>query len=131
MAMKKYVTFSGRARRSEYWYFILPNFLILICAIVGEYFLNTGLHSTPFGLFFIIYAFVIILPCITLSIRRLHDVGKSGWFLVIALIPVIGVIWLFVYMFKDSDTGSNQYGVNPKSSTNNIRLIRLVPKVWD
>ena len=61
-----------------------------------------------------IYSLAVMLPSIGVGVRRLHDVGKSGWFLFIALIPLIGIIWLLILMVKEGDTGPNQYGADPK-----------------
>ena len=112
----KYATFEGRARRSEYWYFILfvscVNFVIrMLAAIVGEgSFLTTVL--TGFSTIFSLGVFV---PQIAVAVRRLHDIGKSGWFYLIGLIPVIGWIFVLVWFCTDSQPCDNQYGPNPKN----------------
>ena len=112
--LKKYAVFSGRARRKEYWFFILFNFIILtvltvIDNVIGSYDLEQGV-----GLLGGIYALAVLIPNIAVSVRRLHDTGRSGWWLFIGLIPLIGGIVLLVFMFQDSKPGQNQYGANPK-----------------
>ncbi len=106
---KKYTVFSGRARRSEYWYFTLFNFIVsIILAVIS------GIVGDKYSLLGIVYALVVFIPGIAVSVRRLHDVGKSGWMLLISLIPFVGAIWLLVLMCTDGDIGDNEYGPNPK-----------------
>lgn len=110
----KYAQFEGRARRSEYWYFTLFN-MIVSWIVIG---LSTaiGMNSDygSFGMVGLIYMAAILIPSIGVIVRRLHDVGKSGWFYFIVLIPLVGVIWLFVLLVTDSQYGDNKYGPNPK-----------------
>lgn len=119
--LKQYADFGGRARRKEYWMFTLFNIIFAFVAIfidnvVGttSFELNYGVF---YGLFYILYAITMAIPAIAVTVRRLHDVGKSGWMIFIALIPLIGSIWLFVVMVTDSNPGENQYGQNPKEIT--------------
>jgi uncharacterized membrane protein YhaH (DUF805 family) len=116
--LQNYANFSGRARRSEYWYFALFNlFAIISTAILDRLFGTTfdmGFGPSPYGYITILYYFFIFIPSLAVFVRRLHDVGKSGWFILISLIPLIGAIWLLVLTFTDSDTGDNAYGSNPK-----------------
>ena len=107
-ALKKYTTFSGRSRRKEYWMFMLFNILISIVFSLIDTLI--GLNQILSG----IYYLVIIIPSIAVAVRRLHDIGKNGWWYFIILIPIIGSIWFFVLMCKDSQYGENQYGRNPK-----------------
>ena len=110
-AFKKYATFHGRARREEFWTFTLLNSLISI--FVG--FIDFLLIKTQFfGLFSLVYGLLILLPSFAVAVRRLHDSGRSGWWLLVGLVPYIGVIVGIVFMFLDSDPGTNQYGPNPK-----------------
>lgn len=109
-AWKKYAEFSGRARRMEYWMFTLFNYIIYFV-------LALSLSAiTPKGAIFIlaIYTLAILLPSIAVLVRRLHDTGRSAWWLLIALVPVVGGIVLLVFMVLDSDAGENQYGPSPK-----------------
>ncbi len=80
--------------------------------------LPNGIQAFPYGYVYAIYGLAVLLPSLGVSIRRLHDVGKSGWFLLIALIPLIGAIWLLVLFCTDSQAGVNKYGPNPKDFGN-------------
>ena len=115
-ALKKYAVFSGRARRKEYWYFCLFNMIIsIVLAVVDGV---TGSYSAEAGIGLLggIYALAILVPGIAVSVRRLHDTDRSAWWLLVALIPLIGAIVLFVFMVLDSKPGENQYGANPKDT---------------
>ena len=109
-ALKKYFVFSGRARRSEYWYFALFNFFIIIVL----QFLSNVIGDIA-ALLVSIYALAVFIPGLAVLVRRLHDVGKSGWMVFISLIPIIGGIWLLVLTIRDSNPGDNLYGPNPKT----------------
>lgn len=112
--LRQYADFSGRARRKEYWMFVLFN--ILFATILGlvDQGIGTFNDLTGYGMLSGIYTLVILIPAIAVGVRRLHDVGKSGWMLLIGLIPLIGFIWLLVLFVTDSDPGTNKYGPNPK-----------------
>jgi uncharacterized membrane protein YhaH (DUF805 family) len=116
--LKKYAVFAGRARRKEYWYFCLFNILIamvlaIITAVMGFVSPRTGLGLIGSGLL-CLYSLAVLIPGIAVSVRRLHDTGKSGWWLLIGLVPFVGAILLLVFMVQDSQPGANQYGLNPK-----------------
>ncbi len=114
IALKKYATFSGRAQRAEYWYFVL--FYILI--FIGLSILDgmTGSFSAESGMGFLggLFSLALLIPSIAVGARRLHDTGRSAWFLLLALIPLVGAIVLLVFTVQDSTPGDNQYGPNPK-----------------
>ncbi len=112
--LKKYAEFSGRARRTEYWMFVLFNIIFSIVAIILDNVLGTAIESVGYGLFYILYLLAVLLPSLAVTVRRLHDIGKSGGWIFIALIPLIGSIWLLVLLATDSQPGENQYGPNPK-----------------
>lgn len=114
--LKNYAVFSGRARRKEYWMFALFNVIFLIVALILDNILGTAIEDVGYGLFYFLYALAVLLPSLAVTVRRLHDVGKSGWFLFIVLIPIIGSIWLLVLMCTGGDAGENQYGANPKEN---------------
>jgi uncharacterized membrane protein YhaH (DUF805 family) len=114
--LKKYAEFSGRARRTEYWMFALFNFIFLIVAVIIDNIAGTTIEGLPYGLFYFLYALAVLIPGLAVLVRRLHDVGKSGWMFFIALIPIVGAIWLLVLMVTDSNPGANEYGSNPKES---------------
>ena len=113
--LRQYADFNGRARRKEYWMFFLFNMIIVaILSLIDRF---TGTYSLEWGsgLLSGIYSIAVLIPGLAVAARRLHDVGKSGWMLLIAFIPIIGAIWLLVLFVTDSDPGSNKYGPNPKA----------------
>ncbi|WP_459210522.1 DUF805 domain-containing protein [Aquimarina rhabdastrellae] len=119
--LKNYANFEGRARRKEYWMFVLFNALITIgIAIVAGIFtaiaasIDLPFLSIIFWIVYVIYALAMILPTLAVAVRRLHDTGNSGWMYLITLIPLIGPIWLLVLMATEGDYGDNQYGPDPK-----------------
>lgn len=112
--LQNYATFSGRSRRSEYWYFVLFNMIFAIVAVILDNVFGTAIEGVGYGPIYGLYILAVFLPGLAVSVRRLHDVGKSGWFFFIVLIPLIGAIWLIVLMATDSNTGENKYGANPK-----------------
>ncbi|MGC8859505.1 MAG: DUF805 domain-containing protein [Ignavibacteria bacterium] len=115
--LKQYADFSGRARRKEYWMFVLFNMIFAIVAMILDNVLGIAKEGIGYGPLYVLYVLAMLIPGLAVAVRRLHDVGKSGWMILIALIPLIGVIWLFVLMVTDSDPGENQYGQNPKEAT--------------
>lgn len=114
--LKKYAVFNGRARRKEYWYFALFNVIISIVLLVID--VVTGSFSAEIGMGVLggIYGLAVLIPAIAVTVRRLHDTNHSGWWYFIILIPLIGVIILLVFLFRDSEPGENRYGTNPKSA---------------
>jgi uncharacterized membrane protein YhaH (DUF805 family) len=113
--LKKYAVFSGRARRKEYWMFYLFNMIFAFAAIILDMILGTASDRIGYGFFYMIYMLAVFLPSLGLSVRRLHDVEKSGWFFLIGLIPLIGAIWLFVLTCTNGTVGINKYGPDPKA----------------
>jgi uncharacterized membrane protein YhaH (DUF805 family) len=113
-ALKKYAVFTGRARRKEYWFFVLFNIIISAALAIVDYFTGTYSATYGMGLLGCLYTLGVLIPAIAVSVRRLHDTGRSGWWLLLALIPVIGGIVLLVFMVFDSDPGENKYGPSPK-----------------
>ena len=113
---EKYADFSGRARRAEYWWFLLVNFGVLFG--LGFVSLILGSASDTLGglggILYAVYALGVIVPSFAVTVRRLHDTGKSGWMVLIWLIPLVGWIILLLFYFTDGDPGSNQYGPSPK-----------------
>ena len=112
--LKQYADFSSRARRTEYWMFFLFNMIFGILAMVLDMILGITMDGIGYGPLYIIFSLAMFIPGLAVGVRRLHDVGKSGWMLLIGIIPVIGWIWLFVLMVSDSQPGENEYGINPK-----------------
>jgi uncharacterized membrane protein YhaH (DUF805 family)/uncharacterized membrane protein YeaQ/YmgE (transglycosylase-associated protein family) len=115
--LKKYAVFGGRARRKEYWYFVLFNIIIIIVLTFIDVMTGTYNQQANIGLLSGIYILVVLIPGIGVAVRRLHDTDRSGWWLLIGLIPLIGGIVLLVFMLQDSKPGANQYGSNPKEAT--------------
>lgn len=121
---KNYANFNGRARRSEYWYWYLFTLLVsLVLNGVGQgviYMVNhmelyTGSASSVIsnGLAYA-WEIAIFIPSLALQVRRLHDINKSGWYILVSLIPIVGWIIMLVWMLRDSDKGANEYGNSEK-----------------
>jgi uncharacterized membrane protein YhaH (DUF805 family) len=101
VCLRKYVDFSGRAVRSEFWWFALFQVIVMVAA--------SWLGEMVYGL----VALALVLPSLAVGARRLHDVGKSGWFLLLHLLPIIGILVLIFFWVQPSQTESNDYGVVP------------------
>lgn len=111
--LKKYAVFSGRADRREYWMFVLFNIIAaIILAIIDRLVWGDG----NMGVFGSLYSLAVLVPSLAVAFRRLHDTNRSGWWILIGLIPIIGTIVLIVFMVLPGDAGSNKYGPKPKSS---------------
>lgn len=115
LPLRKYATFSGRARRSEYWYFALFIFLCLIALSVLDGILGTSSRRDGTGLLSGLFMLGILLPSLAVTTRRLHDIGRSGWWQLLNLLPFIGFIVLLVMLVKDSQPGDNAWGPSPKA----------------
>ncbi|UWY29113.1 DUF805 domain-containing protein [Flavobacterium sp. TR2] len=126
---ENYANFSGRARRSEYWYFRLATtliffvfiFLAVIASILGG--VTLGL-PIAIGLF-VLYAIASIIPSLAVTVRRMHDLGKSGWNILISCIPLVGPIWFLVLLATEGEQGENYYGPDPKSTIEEIDEIGI------
>jgi uncharacterized membrane protein YhaH (DUF805 family) len=103
-----YFDFNGRSRRSAYWFFVLLNAIVTIVVAVIDIVVGT------YPIIYYVYALAIFLPNLGLSVRRLHDVDKSGWWILISLIPIVGIIWFIILAATDSTSGENRFGANPK-----------------
>ena len=132
--LRKYAVFSGRSRRREYWLFTLFSSIIAAVLDYLDRFLSSpmipisGFGTPPnalgpaapgstviaIGLLGVLYSLALLVPSLAVSVRRLHDLGRSGWWLLIGLVPVIGIIVLTVFALQDSEPGENAYGPNPK-----------------
>ena len=113
--LKKYAVFNGRARRQEYWMFVLVNTAIaMVLAFIDS---QIGLMSEAgYGVLSSVYSLGIFVPALAVAVRRLHDTDRSGMWYVIALVPIIGPIALLIFCVQDGDAGMNQYGANPKAA---------------
>lgn len=112
--LRKYAVFSGRSRRKEYWLFTLFNMLAMLVlsfidGMIGLYNVEAGV-----GLLSGIYALGIFIPSLAVTVRRLHDTSRSGWWILIAFIPLIGALVLIIFAVLDSTPGSNKFGPDPK-----------------
>ena len=112
--LKKYAVFSGRARRKEFWMFALINIGISIVLSILDAIIGTRTDS-GFGILSGIYSLAVLLPSLAVGVRRLHDTGRSGWWILIGLIPLIGAIVLIVFYAQEGKPGDNQYGPDPKA----------------
>ncbi|NJC27828.1 DUF805 domain-containing protein [Neolewinella antarctica] len=110
LALSKYAQFTGRSRRSEYWYFYLVN--ILLSMAVGA--LTFIIGETLGGLLNLVIGLGLFIPGLAVAVRRLHDVGRSGWWFLIVFTG-IGALLLLYWLVNDSEAGSNEYGPNPKT----------------
>lgn len=110
--IKNYVNFKGRARRKEYWMFVLFSVIFLVAALVlgGILFQSEETAMIPYY----IVALLLFLPSLAVCVRRLHDIGKSGWWYLMGFIPVVGYFILIYFFVKDGEKGTNKYGPNPK-----------------
>jgi len=109
--LKKYAVFEGRARRKEYWMFVLFNIIIGLALMLLEGRIGAG------GILSMVYSLAVLVPSLAVSVRRLHDTDRSGWWLLIGIIPLIGGIILLIFMVGDGVPGENQYGPDPKAAT--------------
>jgi uncharacterized membrane protein YhaH (DUF805 family) len=146
--LRNYAVFSGRARRKEYWMFALFNIIFFIVAMIIDNILGTKfeMNGMPlhYGYVYTLYGLAVLIPGLAVLVRRLHDIGKSGWFAlgffisiiilyvilfaikrfgnpILILFPAIAIfalaIWILVLVCTDSEMGENQYGLNPKEGT--------------
>ena len=111
--LQKYAVFSGRARRKEYWYFVLFNVIISFLLGLAEALLGL-FPETPEAVLANVYVLATLLPSLGVTVRRLHDTSRSGWWIFLGLVPLIGAIVVLVFLAQDSTPGENQYGPNPK-----------------
>ena len=103
-----YFDFNGRARRQTFWYFFLVNIVIAIVLGIIDGIIGTQIIGS-------LYSLAVLLPGLGLSVRRLHDLDKSGWWLLIAIIPLIGALVLLYWFIQPGTAGANQYGADPKA----------------
>lgn len=113
--LRQYAVFSGRARRAEYWFFVLFNLIIAFVLGVIDGMAGFTLGAYELGLLGTLYGLAVFLPSLAVAVRRLHDTGRTGWWLLIGFIPIIGFIVLLIFLVLDSDPGPNEYGPNPKA----------------
>lgn len=115
IALKNSFDFEGRARRKEYWYFVLFDVMLSICFILLDFYFVQNSRHVMFenGPIYNIYRLLIFIPSLSVTVRRLHDIGYSGWNVLLGLIPIIGGIWLLVLTATQGDPCANKYGEDP------------------
>lgn len=121
---KQYVGFTGRARRAEYWYFVLFNLLVYIllltfAGLAAAFGSRVG-AGLILGLYYI-YALGVTLPGLAVAVRRMHDIGKGGGWIFISLVPLIGFIWFLVLACTAGETGENRFGKDPKRTEEEVQ----------
>ena len=105
---KKYATFAGRARRREYWMFVLWNAVFGIGVVVLDAIVGGG------GALFTLFSLASLLPSLAVCVRRLHDTDRCGWWILISFVPFVGGIWFLILMVLEGSCGANRYGEDPK-----------------
>ncbi len=115
--LRQYTDFSGRARRKEYWMFALFNLIFAIAATILDNIFGLAIADLGYGVIYCLYVLAVLIPGIAVGVRRLHDIGKSGWMYLIIFIPIVGAIWLIVLFCTDGEAGENAWGENPKEDS--------------
>lgn len=139
LTLSKFADFKSRTGRTEFWMFTLFNFLaFIICLIIDNIFGITfgslmeamaGLpkEQLPYGVFYMLYSLLTLVPSLAVGVRRLHDIGKSGWFSLLGFIPLVGAIILIVWFCKEGQKEANQWGENPLNPTETIKPSNKIP----
>ena len=114
---KKFADFSGRARRKAYWMFTLIHYLISIILIMMLKMTDTVMieMSNTLGIIYLLYFLAVMIPFLSLSVRRMHDTGRSGWAVLSTFIPFVGIIILLIFLCEEGQSTDNEYGPNPKA----------------
>lgn len=123
VVLENYANFEGRARRSEYWWFIVGQIILVVIAMILDNLLGITFGKIGYGPIYLVFALATFIPGLAVAVRRLHDVGKSGWFYLIVFIPLIGAIWLIILFATEGAKGQNQYGMDPKGNNDDINSI--------
>ena len=116
-ALRKYFFFQGRARRKEYWYFFLFSAVFVWLAMFLDFMLGTFSMELEIGLLSGCFSIAMVAPYIAVSVRRLHDTNRSGWWFLLQFIPIVGTIWFLILMVLDGQAGENRFGADPKLGT--------------
>jgi len=132
---ENYSNFNGRARRSEFWYFNLLNGIVYLIFLLLIAFVASGANNGAFGTAIIglyigysLFSLAMLIPTISVAVRRLHDIGKSGWAVLLFLVPIIGQLILIIWFATEGVKGPNEYGENPKENPDQIDVIGLNEK---
>ena len=115
ISLARYASFGGRAQRSEYWYFTLFHLLTILLATVVSYLAMLAIPALGIVLYSIVI-FGTLLPHLAVSVRRLHDVNRTGWWYLFGLVPLLGAIVLLVWFCTDGTRGLNRFGADPKAT---------------
>ncbi len=118
--LKNYVGFSGRARRTEFWMFTLFNMVAGIITSIVDRIIGLGDWSAYGGPITVLYGLAVLLPSLAVAIRRLHDTNRSGWWILLGLVPLVGFIVLIVFYAQAGNIGANKYGADPKDAPTQI-----------
>lgn len=139
LTLSKFTDFKGRTGRKEFWMFTLFHFLaFIICLIIDNVFgitfgslmeAMTGFpkEQLPYGVFYMLYSLITFVPSLAVMVRRLHDIGKSGWFYLLSFIPLVGAIILIVWFCKEGQKEANQWGENPLLSIKDTPINNKIP----
>ncbi|THF67817.1 DUF805 domain-containing protein [Deinococcus sp. Arct2-2] len=116
--LRRFKDFSGRSRRREYWiFFLITSITSLVLRVLDSVLgLDFGDGNIEYGVLGTIYLVIIFIPSLALSVRRLHDTGRSGWYWLIGFIPLVGGLWILARNVSDSEPGTNNWGPNPKET---------------
>ncbi|MFW6277750.1 MAG: DUF805 domain-containing protein, partial [Prolixibacteraceae bacterium] len=114
MVLQKYAVFNGRAGRKEYWMFFLFNMLFGFAAIVLDNLFGIAFFGNFYGPLYLLYMLAVLIPALAVAVRRLHDTGKSGWWILISLVPFVGWIVVLILLAMEGEPGDNEYGPDPK-----------------
>lgn len=123
VVFENYANFSGRARRSEYWYFYLANILIafvLSFSLGVVIAMSNGEFSGIMDIVVLFYNLAVLIPSLAVAVRRMHDIGKSGWNVLFFIIPLIGIILMLLWFTTESEPRTNKWGPNPKAPNDDI-----------
>lgn len=119
MPLQRYADFSGRSRRKEYWMFLLGVIIVAIVLAIIEAVLGLdGMVGGLYGPLTLLLVLVIFIPSLAVQVRRFHDQDKSGWFVLLGFIPLVGGLIVLVFMLLEGTRGPNQYGPDPKGGGN-------------
>jgi uncharacterized membrane protein YhaH (DUF805 family) len=110
----RYATFEGRARRKEYWFFVLFYALAIVALAIVDDIVGTYREEVGFGLLTAVFVLATFIPTLAVTVRRLHDTNRSGWWVLLEFVPIVGGLVLLVFMVLDSQPGANRFGPNPK-----------------
>jgi len=116
MVLQRYAEFEGRSRRTEYWMFVLFHFIVSVVLNVVGMAIDAIIGIGATVILPSLYYLATLLPALGVTIRRLHDTNRTGWWILISLVPVIGGIVLLIFLVLEGDPGDNQYGPNPKET---------------